>query len=98
MKLLAGHGLGKQLKLGDYMKIGKNYYYVNKAEFFGIYGFLIILPLILKYIYLERDMPFFIYLKLAFTDPLNLIFLIFITWVAFKSFVHKYDPNEMKKN
>lgn len=94
MKLLAGLGLGKLLKHGDFMKIGKNYYYVMKSEFFGIYGFVIVLPLILQYIYLPNDIPILTFLKLAFTKPFNLIVLAFITWVAFKNFVHKYDPHK----
>lgn len=94
---MAGLGLGKQPKLGDLMKIRGKYYYIMKSEFFGIYGFVVVLPLIIQYVNLSSDIPILLFIKLSLLKPMNWIVLIFITWFAIKNFIHEYEPNEKKQ-
>lgn len=76
------------------MKIGKKYYYIQKSEFYGFYGFFIILPLVLKYIYLHPNMSFLNFLKIAITQPINWIIFIVVSWIAIKNFIHEYEPRQ----
>lgn len=76
------------------MKIGKKHYWISTSEVLGLYGFLIVLPVVFQH---PTGMPILIYIKVIISSPINWIVFIFTTWVVIKYFVHEYKPEDLNQ-